>query len=553
VSASLFGLFDNGATRPTEYSGDAAGLALAKADGVIGGMIQMGPGLEALVLGSGWGPFGALGISLVRVTKNGELFISRLHACDGADPTKCLHFDVASITTGTQRIARFRDWTGYVQMPSTEGNSGEFLRSGGTGVQPTWAAVVVQNALLDGSNHTDTLAGSVLAGDLIFGNATPKWARLPVGSAGQVLTVVAGAPAWSTQPSAVEHNALSHIAPLSVPNSTLANGSNQLNTTTPNGFATVRVGDFVFFPISTGSSIWGARVSGLVDSDSVTLNKTNSTGSDKTATVIITPGDHWDDTAAMDVGTGAGYFVTTGRGTYDASATPGGTFQEIRGPVRWSGYESAMSTDFRVLGSTSSVTPYGFCLTKQIAGARVYFMVNNVTANRVLTIPDATDTICLISTSQTLDNKDLNLANKIRTDGTATYSLFRTPGGADRLGFDLSPMTALRAVSWPDYAGRVPVEGAPVTFTDADTTPTVAGSRVFLTANTGATSITTFDDSVNGQEITVIAGDNNTTIVAGANMKTVGGANIVLTTDDAVRFVRAGSNWYQASPVSVNA
>jgi hypothetical protein len=36
-------------------------------------------------------------------------------------------------------------------------------------------------------------------------------------------------------------------------------------------------------------------------------------------------------------------------------------------------------------------------------------------------------------------------------------------------------------------------------------------------------------------------------------MKTVGGANIVGTTDDVVRFAKAGANWYQASPIAVNA
>jgi hypothetical protein len=33
------------------------------------------------------------------------------------------------------------------------------------------------NALLDGSSHTDTLAGTVVRGDIIVGNSTPKWAR----------------------------------------------------------------------------------------------------------------------------------------------------------------------------------------------------------------------------------------------------------------------------------------------------------------------------------------------------------------------------------------
>ncbi len=50
------------------------------------------------------------------------------------------------------------------------------------------------------------------------------------------------------------------------------------------------------------------------------------------------------------------------------------------------------------------------------------------------------------------------------------------------------------------------------TFTDHDTTPSVAIGNVFMTANTGATTITTFDDGYEGQEITVIFADNNTTI-----------------------------------------
>lgn len=36
------------------------------------------------------------------------------------------------------------------------------------------------NALLDGVNHTDTLAGTVVDGDVIIGNVTPKWSRLAI-------------------------------------------------------------------------------------------------------------------------------------------------------------------------------------------------------------------------------------------------------------------------------------------------------------------------------------------------------------------------------------
>jgi hypothetical protein len=48
------------------------------------------------------------------------------------------------------------------------------------------------------SVHLDTSAGTAVAGDMIAANSVPKWARLPVGSSGQVLTVVSGAPAWAT-------------------------------------------------------------------------------------------------------------------------------------------------------------------------------------------------------------------------------------------------------------------------------------------------------------------------------------------------------------------
>lgn len=49
-----------------------------------------------------------------------------------------------------------------------------------------------------GEHHEDTLAGAVAAGDLIHGNATPKWARLAGGSRGQVLRMGASLPGWAT-------------------------------------------------------------------------------------------------------------------------------------------------------------------------------------------------------------------------------------------------------------------------------------------------------------------------------------------------------------------
>lgn len=51
-----------------------------------------------------------------------------------------------------------------------------------------------------------------------------------------------------------------------------------------------------------------------------------------------------------------------------------------------------------------------------------------------------------------------------------------------------------------------------LTFTDLDTTPSVAGRPRFREANTGATTITDFDDGAEGQEMYVVFTTNNTTL-----------------------------------------
>lgn len=88
------------------------------------------------------------------------------------------------------------------------------------------------------------------------------------------------------------------------------------------------------------------------------------------------------------------------------------------------------------------------------------------------------------------------------------------------------------------------------TFADGDTTPLVdtTGARTFATANTLATSITTFDGGYIGLEINVIALDANTTIVdsgAVVPILTKTGANIVMALNDTAKFVRGAGAWYE--------
>jgi len=81
------------------------------------------------------------------------------------------------------------------------GSATHILTSNGSDI--VWAAPVTQtSALLDGTVHTDTAAATVTQGSLIYGNSTPAWDELVVGTAGQVLAVNAGAtePEWQANP-----------------------------------------------------------------------------------------------------------------------------------------------------------------------------------------------------------------------------------------------------------------------------------------------------------------------------------------------------------------
>jgi hypothetical protein len=52
------------------------------------------------------------------------------------------------------------------------------------------------------TNHTDSVAATLVAGDVLRADATGKLARLPAGSNGQLLSVVSGLPAWIAAPAA---------------------------------------------------------------------------------------------------------------------------------------------------------------------------------------------------------------------------------------------------------------------------------------------------------------------------------------------------------------
>lgn len=81
------------------------------------------------------------------------------------------------------------------------------------------------------------------------------------------------------------------------------------------------------------------------------------------------------------------------------------------------------------------------------------------------------------------------------------------------------------------------------TFPDQDATPSVFGATLFKTANTGATSITTFDDGMEGQRILIVFTDSNTTLSEAGNIKL--SAAFTSTADDTMELVFDGVSWYE--------
>lgn len=98
-----------------------------------------------------------------------------------------------------------------------------------------------------------------------------------------------------------------------------------------------------------------------------------------------------------------------------------------------------------------------------------------------------------------------------------------------------------------DVLGRAVFLLAGRTATDADTTPSVAGINQLVLANTGATSVTQFDDGVENQLLVVRATNGNSTLVHNASAIVLrGGANVVMSTNQARTFLRiAGGIWIE--------
>lgn len=135
------------------------------------------------------------GWSIKHKSKGGQLTRTEYEAADSHD------VDLASLgDTGTQGGTGDTGVQGDTGTASTvagdTGSQGDTGASGGdTGTQGD-TGTSAGHAILDGSVHTDSVADAVTKGSIVYGNATPKWDELVIGTNNHYLKVATDVPAW---------------------------------------------------------------------------------------------------------------------------------------------------------------------------------------------------------------------------------------------------------------------------------------------------------------------------------------------------------------------
>lgn len=91
------------------------------------------------------------------------------------------------------------------------------------------------------------------------------------------------------------------------------------------------------------------------------------------------------------------------------------------------------------------------------------------------------------------------------------------------------------------YTTALGVDFADLTSNSA--TPSVPGRTNWRANNSSATTITAFNNGVDGQQIVIRAANGNTTIAHGGAIINRGGVNVTLSADNSISYVRQGAVW----------
>ena len=190
-----------------------------------------------------------------------------------------------------------------------------------------------------------------------------------------------------------------------------------------------------------------------------------------------------------------------------------------------------------------------------------YGILYDINNTIVTTTPTNTNNISQLAadlyTVPSLDNDGLgNLAVPIETCKDNLQTFVGSSGDSDSAPTYASTTIITQAADLEQTIGELDsslsLTKNIINITDGDATPTVLNGSgkqagILITANTGATNITTFDNGISGQEISVLINDNNTTFVNGATLKLQGGTNYLPPQYTIMKFVYIGTVWYETS------
>ena len=147
------------------------------------------------------------------------------------------------------------------------------------------------------------------------------------------------------------------------------------------------------------------------------------------------------------------------------------------------------------------------------------------------------------------DNSYLDDSAIWESQGAVIYQLQNMKEDIDELHSEVSASVYTSQVSSGSTISQIKA------FTARDTTPSVVGGSLFVTANDRPTTITAFDDPIEGQQITIIIKDTHTDFTNGGvggkgtnRLVLSGNANwTAATTGDSISFVYNDGIWVETN------
>ena len=426
--------------------------------------------------------------------------------------------------------------------------------------------------------------GSYAVGDLLYASATTTLSKLAIGTAGKMLQSIGGLPAWSTP-----------TWPTAAPGAgTFPRGDGTNFVTSTLTLPDTLTANQVLYGTGTNAVGGSANLSFDGTTQAITGNQTISgtlqvpvwkPGANSTTALKATKAD----------GTTAVLTVDTTNSRLGINITPSYALDISGGQAAFK-FASSTHLDAVIQSGTGSTQSYIVFAQGTYAGgtARFYFGIDaagkgtfgtynnrdiqfkNTAGSNLLYLKDSG----AVGVGTASPTAVLHLKAGTATASTAPLkfttgtSLTAAEAGAvefttDDLFFTITTGTARKRLLMADpvgglTSGRVPyaitngrltdVSGfefdgswltAPTrlktgTYTNADATPTVAGVNRLVITNSGATTITDFDDGVAGQVIVLQFADANTTVnrtscylAGGANFTSSGNDTLVLVQNDA--------------------